>query len=76
MEGEEPDVYDESVTKTLQELKEEAEAEGEDFLFPPVLPFFQLNFGLKGEITPNLYVLVETGIFNGFILRGGISIRL
>jgi hypothetical protein len=76
IEGEEPDVYDESVTKTLQELKEEAEAEGEDFVFPSVLPFFQFNFGLKGEITPNLYVLLETGIFNGFILRGGISIRL
>ncbi len=73
---EEPETYDESVTKTLQELKEEAEAEGENFIFPSVLPFFQLNFGLKGEITPNLYVLVETGIFNGFILRGGISIRI
>lgn len=76
IEGEEPEVYDESVTKTLQEIKEEAEAEGDDFLFPSVLPFFQLNVGLKGEITPNLYVLLETGIFNGFILRGGISIRI
>ena len=76
IEGEDPEVYDESVTKTLQEIKEEAEAEGDDFLFPKVLPFFQFNFGLKGEITPNLYVLLETGIFNGFILRGGISIRL
>lgn len=76
IEGEEPDVYDESVTKTLQEIKEEAEAEGDDFFMPPVLPFFQLNFGLKGEITPNLYVLLETGIFNGFILRAGISVRI
>lgn len=76
IEGEEPDDYNESVTKTLQEIKEEAEAEGNDFFMPPILPFFQLNFGLKGEITPNLYVLLETGIFNGFILRGGISIRL
>lgn len=76
IEGEEPDMYDESVTKTLQEIKEEAEAEGDDFFIPPILPFFQLNVGLKGEITPNLYVLLETGIFNGFILRGGISIRI
>ena len=76
IEGEDPEVYDESVTKTLQELKEEAEAEGDDFFLPKVLPFLQFNFGLKGEITPNLYVLLETGIFNGFILRGGISIRL
>ena len=76
IEGEEPDVYDESVTKTLQEIKEDAEAEGDDFFIPPVLPFFQLNVGLKGEITPNLYVLFETGIFNGFILRGGISVRI
>lgn len=75
-EGEESDVYNESVNKTLQEIKEEADAEGDDFFMPPILPFFQLNFGLKGEITPNLYILLETGIFNGFILRGGISIRL
>jgi len=76
IEGEESDVYDESVTKTLQEIKEDADAEGDDFFIPPVLPFFQLNVGLKGEITPNLYVLLETGIFNGFILRGGISVRI
>jgi len=76
IEGEEPDVYDETMTKTLQEIKDEAEAEGDDFIFPSVLPFFQLNVGLKGEITPNLYVIFETGIFNGFILRGGISVRI
>ena len=76
IEGEEPDVYDESVTKTLQEIKDEAEADGDDFIFPSVLPFIQLNVGLKGEITPNLYVIFETGIFNGFVLRGGISIRI
>jgi len=76
IEGEVPDVYDETMTKTLQELKDEAEAEGDDFFFPPLLPFVQLNVGIKGEITPNLYVLFETGIFNGFVLRGGISVRI
>ena len=76
IEGEEPDVYDETVTKTLQEIKDDAETEGDDFFIPPVLPFIQLNVGLKGEITPNLYVIFETGIFNGFILRGGISVRI
>ncbi len=76
IEGEESDTYDESVTKTLQEIKEEAEADGEDFIFPSVLPFVQINFGLKGELTPNLYLIFETGIFNGFVLRGGISVRI
>lgn len=74
--GEEPDVYDEAVTKTLQEIKDDAEAEEDDFFIPPILPFVQLNVGIKGEITPNLYVLFETGIFNGFVLRGGISVRI
>ncbi|MCJ7582696.1 MAG: hypothetical protein MUP98_19440 [Candidatus Aminicenantes bacterium] len=76
IEGEKPNVYDEAVTKTLQEIKDDGEAEGVDFLFPPVLPFIQFNLGLKGEITPNLYLIFETGIFNGFILRWGISARI
>lgn len=80
IEGEETEFYDEdTVDKTLQELREDMEGEdGENngFFLPPVLPFIQLNLGIKGEITPNLYLLVEAGVFNGFIVRGGISVRL
>jgi len=76
IEGEAPEEYAESLSKSLQEIKDEAEADGHNYFVPPLLPFLQLSLGLKGEITHNLYLLVETGIFNGFVLRGGISVRI
>jgi hypothetical protein len=76
IEGQETETYEETVDKTLKELEEEMEGEDEEFFMPPFLPFIQLNLGIKGEITPNLYLLVEAGVFDGFIFRGGISIRL
>lgn len=74
IEGEEREEYEGSETKSLKELKEELE-EGEDFSLPAVIPFIQLNLGLKGQLTENLYLLVDAGIWNGFLLRGGASVR-
>jgi len=68
--------YSESETKTLDEIRQELEDEGEDFFLPGFIPFFQLNLGLKGEITKNLYLLFDAGFWDGFLLRGGIAIRL
>ena len=51
------------------------EADGEDFFLPGFIPFIQINLGLKAEITDNLHLLVDAGIWNGFLLRGGIAFR-
>ncbi|MDH4197090.1 MAG: hypothetical protein OEW05_06770 [Candidatus Aminicenantes bacterium] len=71
-----PEVYEDSVTKTFKQIKEEEEAKGNDFFLPPVFPIFQLNLGLRGKLSPNFHVLVDAGIWNGFLLRGGISLRI
>lgn len=68
--------YSGGETKTLQELKSEREAEGEDFALPGFFPFIQLDIGLKARLTRNLHLLVAAGIWDGFLLRGGLSLRL
>ncbi len=74
--GKLPEHYEDSVSKTLKQLKDELEAEGEDFFLPGFFPFIQLNMGLKARISQNIHFLVDAGIWNGFLLRGGLSIRL
>lgn len=71
-----PKHYEESYRKTLRQLKDELEEEGEDFFLPGFIPFVQLNLGLKAMITPNIHLLVDAGIWNGFLLRGGIAFRI
>ena len=66
--------YEEVGTKTVEEIKDELE-EDEDFPLN-ILPFIQLNLGLKAKISPNIHLMVDAGIWNGFIIRGGIAIRL
>lgn len=73
--GHDPEHYEGGETKSIKELKDELEAEGEDFFLPGFLPFIQLNMGLKGELTKNLHLLVDAGIWDGFLLRGGIALR-
>ena len=68
------ETYEDSGTKTIEEIKEDLE-EGEDFPLS-FLPFIQLNLGLKGKITQNIHLMADVGIWNGFIIRGGIAIRL
>jgi len=76
VEGQIQDSYSESETQTLGELQRELEDDGEEFSLPGFIPFLQLNLGLKGEITPNLHLLFDAGIWNGILLRGGIAVRL
>ncbi|MFW6140671.1 MAG: hypothetical protein ACOC5S_04890 [Acidobacteriota bacterium] len=76
IQGQTEESYSESESKTLEELRQELEDEGEEFSLPGFIPFFQLNLGLKGEITRNVHLLFDAGIWNGFMLRGGIGIRL
>ncbi|MFO7980274.1 MAG: hypothetical protein R6V00_05505 [Candidatus Aminicenantes bacterium] len=76
IEGEIVESYSESETKTLEEIRQELEDEGEDFFLPGFIPFFQMNLGLKAEITKNLHLLFDAGVWDGFLLRGGIAVRL
>jgi hypothetical protein len=62
-----------SDTKTLRELKDEAET---DFKLPNFIPFIQINLGLKARLTKNIHVLVDAGIFDGFMIGGGLAVRL
>jgi hypothetical protein len=74
--GEAPEHYGDSVSKSIKQLKEEMETEGEDFFLPGFVPFLQLNLGLKAVITPNIHLLFDAGIWDGFLIRGGVSVRL
>jgi len=62
-----------SDTKTLRELKDEAET---DFPLPNFLPFIQLNLGLKARLMKNIHLLVDAGVFDGFMISGGLAVRL
>jgi hypothetical protein len=74
----------ESATKTFRQLIDEdkrrkiEDGSGEEPFDLPIhfMPFVQLHFGLKGVITKNIHALVDFGILNGFLLRGGLAIRI
>lgn len=70
------DVQQEEIieSKTLKEMAEEDEEEGEAD-FPLVLPFFQLHVGVKYEIIERLYALADFGIWDGFLFRGSVAYR-
>ena len=70
------DTYEQEDSMTLAELREDLEAQGEDFPLPDVFPFVQLNVGVKGKITDNIFLLIDAGIWDGFLLRAGLGIRL
>jgi len=72
-----PETVSGSETKTLRELRDEALEDDEmDFPIPNFLPFIQLNLGLKARLTKMVHVLVDVGIFDGFMANAGIAIRL
>ncbi|MQY69662.1 MAG: hypothetical protein GH145_02200 [Firmicutes bacterium] len=48
-----------------------------DHIKPKITPVIvQLNIGLKYEITDDFHFLIDAGIWNGFLLRGGVAFRL
>ena len=70
-----------SGTKTLKEVRqqadEDAQAQGKSSDIPFwFVPFVQLHVGLKAKITPNIHLLIDGGILDGFILRAGIAVRI
>ncbi len=74
--GVDSDHRDNEETKTIKELRDELEEEDEDFFPIGFLPFIQLNLGVKGKITEFIHIMVDAGIWNGFMVRGGIALRL
>jgi hypothetical protein len=60
-----------SDAKTLRELKDES-----DTNLPNFLPFIQLNLGLKARLTKSIHLLVDAGVFDGFMISGGVALRL
>lgn len=60
---------------TFDDLKEEyKKEEGREF---PVsfFPILHLNFGFRGKIVNNVYLLAEIAVYDGLIFRGGIAYR-
>ncbi|MGD1010128.1 MAG: hypothetical protein ABR951_08270 [Candidatus Aminicenantales bacterium] len=66
-----PQTISGSDSKTLRQLKDQS-----DTKFPNFLPFLQLNFGLKAMVTKNIHLLVDAGVFDGFMISGGLAVRL
>lgn len=58
--------------KTLEEILDEDEDEAFPLSFFPII---HLNFGLRGEITDNVYLLAEFALYDGLIFRGGVAYR-
>jgi len=63
--------------KTLRQLRDDALADAStDFPIPNFLPFVQLNLGLKARLTKMVHLLVDVGVFDGFMATAGLAIRL
>lgn len=61
---------EDSEEKNIQDFEEEIE-----FNLPNIMPFLQLNLGVRGEIFPFLQLKLEAGVWDGFIVRGGLAYR-
>ncbi|MGB9836472.1 MAG: hypothetical protein ACPLRX_07015 [Candidatus Saccharicenans sp.] len=68
-------VYSASDSKTLREIKEERLAEGKDWPLNFV-PILQLNLGLRVRLSEKFRLMLDAGLFDGFLFRGGLSFRI
>jgi len=59
-----------SQLKTIKEAEEDWSVN-----IPNIFPLLQVNIGVRARIITNLYIKAETGFWNGFILRAGVSGR-
>lgn len=62
--------YEDEDKRDIKEAEEET-----DFNMPNILPLLQINIGVRAEIVPHLHLRAEAGIWDGFILRGGLAYR-
>ena len=72
------EAYDASTTTTItQIISDEINLEFLKYTEPKITPLVvQLNLGFNLEITRNLYLLLDAGIWNGFLVRGGVCLRV
>ena len=75
IDGQAPEQFSDSETKTIKELIDELEEEDEEFIGLGFIPFVMLNLGLKGKLAENIHLLVDAGVWNGLVLRGGVALR-
>lgn len=74
--------YSDSSIKTFRQLEQEGKTDENgnpkpsDFKLPGFFPFVSSSIGLKAKITDNIHLLIDYGIFDGFLLRGGLAIRI
>jgi hypothetical protein len=64
------DDYEDEDIRDIKEVEEDT-----DFNIPNILPLFQLCLGVRAEVVPHLHLKAEAGIWDGFILRGGIAYK-
>jgi hypothetical protein len=64
------DHYEDEDKRDIKEAEEDT-----DFNMPNILPLLQINIGVRAEIIPHLHLRAEAGIWDGFILRGGLAFR-
>lgn len=41
-----------------------------------IIPIIQFNLGIKGKITNNIHFHLDGGLWNGLLIRGGVSLRI
>lgn len=75
------EVYDASTNTTLTETYPPGQMDLADLLeeagFQTIpLPILQLSLGLSFKITNNLHILLDAGIWDGFLVRGGVYLRV
>ena len=72
------DFYDDATGESESETyTDKIDLEILDHFKPRITPIIvQLNLGLKCKITDDFHFLIDAGIWNGFLLRGGVAFRL
>ena len=62
-------------TYTFDELLIEYEEEEGEAFPVSIFPIIHIQFGVRGEIVDNIYLLAEVAVYDGLIFRGGIAYR-
>jgi hypothetical protein len=64
------EAHEDADSRDIKEAEEDA-----DFNLPNILPLIQISIGVRAEVIPHLHLKAEAGIWDGFILRGGIAYK-
>lgn len=69
--------YDAS-SKTLERESNSEQKNLQDLENLPIriIPIIQFNFGIKGKISRKVHFHMDAGMWNGLLIRGGVSLRI